>query len=287
MIPYPHIDPIAFSLGPVQVHWYGIMYLVGFAAAWGLWLKRAAKPNSGWNSEQVGDLVFYGAMGVILGGRIGYCLFYNLPFYINHPLHVFYVWDGGMSFHGGLLGVLFACWLFARKTGKTFFQVADFGVPVVPIGLAAGRLGNFINGELWGRVTHVPWAMVYPRAHREDMMYASQHPAWQDVFAKFGGLPRHPSELYEFALEGVVLFLVLWIYSRKPRPTATVTGLFGLGYGVARILVEFFRQPDPQLGFVAFGWVTMGQVLSVPLVVFGAAMIWWGIQHDKKQLGAA
>jgi phosphatidylglycerol:prolipoprotein diacylglycerol transferase len=261
MIAYPHIDPIAFSLGPIKVHWYGIMYLVGFAAAWVLCLKRAAKPSSGWNSDQVGDLIFYGAMGVILGGRIGYCLFYNLPFYLHHPLHVFYVWDGGMSFHGGAAGVLLACWLFARKTGKGYFQVTDFMVPVVPIGLGAGRLGNFINAELWGKPTDVPWAMIFPTDPLQ--------------------LPRHPSELYEFALEGVVLFLVLWIYSRKPRPAATVTGLFGVGYGLARIFVEFYREPDPQLGYLAFGWLTMGQVLSVPLVLAGLGLIWWGVKRHK------
>ncbi len=286
MIAYPQIDPIAFSLGPVQVHWYGIMYLVGFAAGWALLSWRAKKPNSGWDSEQVSDLIFYGAMGVILGGRIGYCLFYNLPFYIDNPLHVFYVWDGGMSFHGGAIGVLVALWLFARKTGKGYFEVTDFGVPIVPIGLGAGRIGNFINGELWGDVTHASWGIIFPRAIREDATYAATHAGWSDIFAKFHGLPRHPSQLYEFALEGVVLFAILWLYSRKPRPAATVTGLFGLGYGVARIFVEFFRQPDAQLGYLAFGWVTMGQVLSVPLVIGGIALIVWGIKKDKRKVAA-
>lgn len=267
MIAYPHIDPIALSLGPLKIHWYGITYLVGFVAAWLLLSWRAKKPNSGWTTEEVSDLIFYGAMGVILGGRIGYCLFYNLPFYATHPLQVFYVWDGGMSFHGGAIGVLFALWLFAKKTGKAYFTVTDFGVPVVPLGLGAGRIGNFINAELWGRPTDVPWAMIFPT----------------DPYQ----LPRHPSQLYEFALEGVVLFLLLWIYSRKPRPAATVTGLFGVGYGLARITVEFFREPDAQLGYLAFGWLTMGQVLSVPLVLAGLGLIWWGLsQHKKKGVAA-
>lgn len=261
MIAYPQIDPVALHLGPLHIHWYGLMYLIGFAGSWWFWQMRAKRPGSGWNAEQVSDLVFYGAMGVILGGRIGYCLFYNLSFYAAHPLHVFYVWDGGMSFHGGALGVLTAIWIFARKTGKTYFQVADFGVPAVPIGLGAGRIGNFINAELWGRPTDVSWAMIFPT----------------DPY----GVPRHPSQLYEFLLEGVVLFLVLWIYSRKPRPVATVTGLFGVGYGLARIIVEFYREPDAQLGYLAFGWLTMGQVLSVPLVLAGLALIVWGVKKNK------
>lgn len=261
MIAYPQIDPVALHLGPLHIHWYGLMYLLGFTGAWWFWQVRAKRAGSGWTAEQVSDLVFYGAMGVILGGRMGYCLFYNLPFYAAHPVHVFYVWDGGMSFHGGALGVLTAIWLFARKTGKTYFQVADFGVPAVPIGLGAGRIGNFINAELWGRQTDVSWAMIFPT----------------DPYQ----VPRHPSQLYEFLLEGVVLFLVLWLYSRKPRPAATVTGLFGVGYGIARIIVEFFREPDPQLGYLAWGWLTMGQVLSLPLVLAGAALIVWGVKKQR------
>lgn len=259
MIAYPVIDPVAAAIGPLKIHWYGLMYLLGFAAAWFLLSRRAAKKGSGWNAEQVSDLIFYGAMGVILGGRLGYCLFYNLPYYASNPLEVFAVWDGGMSFHGGAIGVLLAFWWFAKKTHKTFFQVTDFAVPVVPLGLGAGRIGNFINAELWGAPTDVPWAMVFPTDPLQ--------------------LARHPSQLYEFALEGVVLFLILWIYSRKPRPAATVTGLFGVGYGIARIFIEFFRQPDSQLGYLAFGWLTMGQVLSVPLVLIGAGLIWWGLSR--------
>jgi phosphatidylglycerol---prolipoprotein diacylglyceryl transferase len=254
MIPYPHIDPIAFSVGPVKVHWYGIMYLIGFAAYLGLGTYRARKPQYPLNPEQVSDALFYGALGVVLGGRTGYVLFYNLPFYAAHPLQVFAVWDGGMSFHGGLIGVILAMAWFARRIGLRLFQVTDFVAPMVPIGLACGRIGNFINGELWGKVTTLPWGMVFPKG---------------------GPLPRQPTQLYEFFFEGVVLFSVLWLFSRKPRPMGAVSGLFLLLYGTFRFLVEFVREPDPQLGYVAFGWVTMGQVLSLPMILLGAGLLLW------------
>jgi len=253
MLTYPRIDPIAFQIGPLKVHWYGIMYLVGFSAGWWLGRRRAAKPGSGWTGEQVDDLLFYAALGVVLGGRIGYMLFYDLPVFLHHPLSLFKVWQGGMSFHGGLIGVLIAIALFARRYDKRYFAVVDFVAPLVPIGLFAGRIGNFINGELWGKVSNLPWAMVFPGA---------------------GPLPRQPSQLYEAALEGVTLFIILWVFSRKPRPTMAVSGLFALGYGVFRFLVEFVRVPDPQLGYLAFGWLTMGQVLSAPLIVVGIVLLW-------------
>jgi phosphatidylglycerol---prolipoprotein diacylglyceryl transferase len=243
MLTAPHIDPVALRLGPIQIHWYGLMYLIGFLGAWWLGVYRARRPGSGWKPQEIADLLFYGALGVILGGRIGYVLFYNFGYYLAHPLEVFYIWTGGMSFHGGLLGVITAMWLYGRRTKRSFFGVADFVAPLTPVGLGAGRLGNFINHELWGKVTGVSWGMVFPNA---------------------GPLPRHPSQLYEFSLEGVALFIILWIYARKPRPTGAVSGLFLLCYGVFRFAVEFVREPDPQLGYLAFGWVTMGQVLSLP-----------------------
>lgn len=249
MIAYPQIDPVAFSLGPLKVHWYGLAYLFGIGVAWLLALYRANKPNSGWNSEQIGDLVFYVALGVILGGRLGYMLFYDFGDLVQHPLDVIKVWDGGMSFHGGFLGVLLAMFIYSRRTNRYFMDVMDFIAPFVPVGLGAGRLGNFINGELWGRVTDVPWAMVFPNAPDK--------------------LPRHPSSLYEFMLEGVVFFIIMWTFSSKPRPRMAVSGVFALCYGIFRFIVEFFRQPDPQLGFVAFGWMTRGQELSIPMILFG------------------
>ena len=197
-------------------------------------------------------MIFYCALGVILGGRVGYILFYNLGYYLDHPIEVFYIWSGGMSFHGGMLGVFVALWLYGRKTRRTFLAVGDFTAPLVPLGLGAGRLGNFINNELWGRVTDVPWGMVSPGT---------------------GGEPRHPSQLYEFALEGVALFIILWLYAARPRPTAAVSGVFLLCYRGFRFLVEFFREPDAHLGFIAFDWVTVGHILSLPMIVIGAWML--------------
>ncbi len=260
MLHYPQLDPIAFQLGPVKVHWYGIMYLVGFVCAWLLAIYRAKKPHSGWDKEQVADFIFYAALGVILGGRIGYMLFYDFAGLLLHPLTLFKIWQGGMSFHGGLIGVALASYFFARRYQKNWFDVIDFAAPLVPIGLGAGRIGNFINGELWGRVTDVPWAMVFPHA---------------------GPLPRHPSQLYEFLLEGVLLFLILWLYSSKKRPRFAVSALFLVCYGAFRFAVEFFRQPDPQLGFVAFGWLTMGQLLSLPMILLGLFFFWWAYHKER------
>lgn len=248
MFYYPSdIDPVAFSIGPIKVHWYGLMYLVGFVGAWVLGTYRAKKTDF-LTPEQVTDLIFYGALGVILGGRIGYMLFYDLPDLIHSPLTLFHVWDGGMSFHGGMLGVLTAVYFYSRHLKKSVWDISDFIAPLVPIGLAAGRVGNFINGELWGRVTTMPWGMIYPNA---------------------GPLPRHPSEVYEFLLEGVTLFLIMFFFSRKPRPRFAVSALFLLAYGSFRFFCECFRQPDPQYGYLLWGWVTMGQILSFPMIIIG------------------
>jgi phosphatidylglycerol:prolipoprotein diacylglycerol transferase len=262
MLKYPHFDPIAVQLGPIKIHWYGIMYLVAFGAAWWLGNRRARKPNSGWTSEQISDVVFYGALGTVLGGRIGYTFFYNLPGFLSDPLVIFRVWEGGMSFHGGLLGVLVAMWLFGRKTHKKFFEITDFIAPLVPVGIAAVRFANFINGELWGRVTTSPLGMVFPTG---------------------GPLPRHPSQLYEMFMEGIVLFVIVWFFSAKPRPRMAVSGVFALGYGCFRFLMEFFRQPDEQLGFIAFNWLTMGQLLSIPLILLGILLLFLAYRHKKSQ----
>jgi phosphatidylglycerol:prolipoprotein diacylglycerol transferase len=253
MLTFPQIDPVAVAIGPLKIRWYALTYIVGFAAAWWLGIRRAARPGSGWTKEQVADLITNGMLGAILGGRIGYILFYNFGAFIDNPAMIVRVWEGGMSFHGGFLGVLIAVALFARSTGKSVLEVFDFVAPITPIGLGAGRIGNFINGELWGRATDVPWAMVFP--------------------ADPSQLPRHPSQLYQFFLEGIVLFILLWWYSSRPRPRFAVGGLFLLGYGLQRFVVEFFRQPDAGLGFVMFDWMSRGQQLSLPMIVAGMVVL--------------
>lgn len=253
MFIYPTINPVAFSLGPVQVHWYGLMYLVGFAGAWLLAYWRAQHYQLDWTAEQISDLIFYAALGVILGGRIGYMVFYNTQELIHQPWMLVKIWEGGMSFHGGLLGVMLAILLFARKFKKSILAVGDFVTPLVPLGLAAGRVGNFINGELWGRVTDVPWAMIYPHVDQQ---------------------PRHPSQVYEFGLEGIALFILVWWYAAKPRPEGRVAAVFLIGYSICRLIAECFRQPDAQMGFIAFGWLTMGQILSLPMLLLGL-FLWW------------
>lgn len=253
MLAFPYINPIAFSLGPIQVHWYGLMYLIGFVSAWLLAHWRMKHYKLDWTSEQISDLIFYAAIGVILGGRVGYMLFYNFPELVHDPLSLFKIWQGGMSFHGGLLGVLLALWIFARKFGKSFWEVGDFIAPLVPLGLGAGRIGNFINGELWGRVTDMPWGMVYSHVDSQ---------------------PRHPSELYEFGLEGIGLFILVWCYARKPRPAGRVSAVFLIGYAICRLIAECFREPDQQLGYLAFDWLTMGQILSIPMLLLGF-WLWW------------
>lgn len=262
MLRHPQFDPVAISLGPLKIHWYGLTYLVGFVVGWWLGRIRARKPWSPINEQQMGDMLFYIAIGVILGGRFGYVIFYNFDRFLVDPLWLLRVWEGGMSFHGGLLGVMLAMWWFGRKVGRSFFQIADFVAPLVPVGLGAGRIGNFINGELWGRPTDLSWGMVFPQAP--------------------DALARHPSQLYQFALEGVVLFLALWWFSSRPRPKMAVSGLFLALYGCFRFLVEFVRQPDPQLGYLAFDWLTMGQVLSFPMILAGLALIVIAYRRDTQ-----
>jgi len=267
MLPYPQIAPVALAIGPLKIHWYGLMYLIGIGAAWLILSRRLNRFDPTWTKEQLSDLVFWVAMGVIVGGRLGYVLFYDLSAYIANPLLIFEVWKGGMAFHGGLIGVMLAVWGFGKRNGKSFFQIMDFIAPVVPIGLGAGRIGNFINAELWGKASDVPWAMIFPTDPQQ--------------------LARHPSQLYQFALEGVALFLILWLYSRKPRPTMAVSGMFALFYGIFRFIVEFVRVPDAQLGYLAFGWVTMGQILCIPMIAGGLLLIWWAYNRDPAAQKAA
>jgi phosphatidylglycerol---prolipoprotein diacylglyceryl transferase len=251
MLHYPHINPIAFRIGPISVHWYGIMYLIGFAAAWWLARSRAARPGSTWRAVDVDDFIFYAMLGVILGGRIGYVLFYGLSFWTKDPWYPLKIWEGGMSFHGGLIGVLVALAIFAIRRGRFIGDVFDFTAPLPGIGIFAGRLGNFINGELWGKPTTLPWGF------------------------EVNGVVRHPSQLYEALLEGLVLFAVLWLYTSKPRPRLAPSGLFLVMYGAARSIVEFVRIPDEQIGYLAGGWLTMGMVLSLPMILIGVALIVW------------
>ena len=265
-------DPVALSLGPLQVHWYGLMYLLGFAGAWWLGSRRLAAGRLPVTREAFADLAFYVMLGVILGGRVGYVLFYNLREYLAHPLDILRVWDGGMSFHGGLLGVLLAGWIWTRRQRIHYFDTIDFVAPLVPIGLGLGRHGNFINGGLWGAPTTRPWGMIFPTGPE---LADTSREQLQALYAagQLERFARHPSQLYEFALEGVVMFVGLWAYSRRPRPRYAVSGLFALLYGVFRFAVEFVRVPDAQLGYLAFGWLTMGQVLSLPLVVVGLVLL--------------
>ncbi|MBY6210170.1 prolipoprotein diacylglyceryl transferase [Microbulbifer agarilyticus] len=264
MLTYPEIDPVAVAIGPLKIHWYGLMYLAGFVAAWWLAMRRAQKPWSPVIKSEVEDLILFCAIGVVVGGRLGYMFFYNFSELLAHPLSLFKVWEGGMSFHGGLIGVMLAATIYARKIGTTFPALIDFVAPLVPIGLGLGRLGNFIGQELWGRETDGPWGMVFPRDPEL--------------------LVRHPSQLYQAFLEGLVLFVVLWIYSSKPRPRLAVGGLFILLYGVFRFLVEFVRQPDVGIE-VMFGWMTRGQLLCLPMIAAGILILVWSYRTQPLPAG--
>ena len=257
---HPQFDPVAFHLGPVSVRWYGLMYLAAFVIV--LVLGRYRLRNQPWHGleqRDLDDMLFLGVLGVVLGGRLGYVLFYKPLEYLHDPLRVLFVWEGGMSFHGGFLGVILAMWWFARSRSKHWFAVTDFIAPLCPLGLGAGRLGNFINGELWGRASSVPWAMIFPQAD---------------------SVPRHPSQLYEFALEGILLFAIVWLYSRRWRPLGAVSGVFLIGYGTLRFLVEFTREPDSFLGLLALG-LSMGQWLSLPMVALGIGMLAWAYRRPR------
>ncbi len=262
MIVYPDISPVLLSIGPLQIHWYGVMYLLGFALIWFVANWRARRYQLPWSKDNINDLIFFGAIGVVVGGRLGFMLFYNTAALLSDPLLLFKVWRGGMSFHGGLIGVICALFIFAKKINKSFFEVTDFIAPLVPIGLLCGRLGNFINGELWGRVTDVPWAFV---------------------FRHVDNLPRHPSQLYELALEGILLFTLMWLYSAKARPAKSVSAMFLILYGLFRFIAEFYREPDLGIGFVAFNWLTMGQLLSLPMIVGGLLLLAFSHCSFKKE----
>ncbi len=290
MLVHPQFDPVAVHLGPLAVRWYGLMYLVGFVLFVVLGKVRARQNLlTGWHPRDVDDMLFYGVFGVILGGRLGYILFYKPMYYLAHPAETLALWQGGMSFHGGFLGVLIALLVYARIRNKRWLDVTDFVAPLIPLGLAFGRLGNFINGELWGRVTAAgaPWAVLFPQAADEDKAWMASHtqqaltPGLADVYERTGMLPRHPSQLYEVGLEGVALFVLLWIFARRRRPMGAVSGLFLIGYGTFRLIVEFAREPDNFLGLLAFG-LSMGQWLSLPMIVAGIALMVWAYARARR-----
>ncbi len=260
MLTYHYIDPIALKFGPITIYWYGLMYLIGFLGAFGCCYQSRLAQSTPWKTDEIMDLFFYAAWGVILGGTWGYLLFYDPQMFLQDPLRALRFWEAGRSFHGGLLGVVIALMIFARVHKRALLDIGDFIAPAVPIGLATGRVGNFINGELWGRVTDMPWGIVFPGA---------------------GSLPRHPSQLYEFGTEGVGLFIILYWYTRKPRPRGAASGLFLAGYGVFRFLVEFFREPDADQGYLALGWVTKGQVLSLPMILIGLVILFYAYQNRQ------
>ncbi len=256
---YPEIDPVAFALGPLKIHWYGLTYLGGLGFTWWLALIRSRRFGQ-WQEQQIADLIFYGALGIVLGGRIGYMLFYGWADLADNPLNLFKVWQGGMSFHGGMLGVFIALYIFARKQGRSFFEVTDFVAPFVPVGLGLGRIGNFINAELPGRISDLPWAVVYPG----------------------DTIGRHPSSLYQFGFEGPILFIILYTFSARSRPRMAVSGLFLTCYGLFRVFTEFFREPDAHLGYIAFDRFTMGQLLSLPMALAGIGLLIYAYSRAEK-----
>jgi phosphatidylglycerol:prolipoprotein diacylglycerol transferase len=272
---YPDIDPIIFAVGPLAIRWYGLSYLAGFAVVWWLGKRRAVTHPGGWTAEQVSDLVFYGAMGAVLGGRIGYVLFYNFDVFLGDPLYLFRMWEGGMSFHGGLLGAIIGVGLLARKTRRRWIDVLDFLAPLTPIGLGFGRLANFINGELPGRVTDSAFGFIYPCEAVSGLnpMCVGQ---WENV-------ARHPSPLYQALTEGLLLFIIVWFISAKPKPAGFVAGVFLMGYASFRFCTEFFRSPDAHIGFVAFEWLTMGQLLSIPMLIAGILLTVWSRGQNVAQ----
>lgn len=282
MVIHPQFDPVAIAIGPLAIRWYALSYIAGFVLFTLLGRRKIKQGNTFFTNEMLDDLLFWGVFGVILGGRLGFTLFYQSSYYLSHPMEILKVWNGGMSFHGGFLGVLVVIFLFAKKHKRHFLEIADFITPLAPLGLACGRIGNFINGELWGRVTAPDnwWAIGFPQANHEDIAFANANPEWLEVLTQYGSLPRHPSQLYEMLLEGVTLFIILWTFSKKKRPIGQTSSLFLMGYGAFRFIIEFARQPDDYLGLLTLN-LSMGQWLSLPMIIGGLILFIWTTKKNK------
>ncbi|CAL4324349.1 prolipoprotein diacylglyceryl transferase [Buchnera aphidicola] len=281
-INFPHLNPVIFSIGPISAHWYGFMYLISFIFA--LWYRKKNNINNKLFSKKEEEiLLYYVFLGACIGGRIGYIIFYHFLYFTNHILYIFEIWKGGMSFHGGLIGAIAVIFYFSLKYQKKFLEISDFIVPLIPFGLGAGRLGNFINGELWGRIAlNIPFAMIFPQSRYEDIKLTKIYPQLQSLLHKYGSLPRHPSQLYEFFFEGVILFLIIYLFKKKNRPIGSVSGVFLISYGIFRIIIEFFREPDPQIGLF-YNLITMGQILSAPMVITGLIIIIKSFHNTRKK----
>lgn len=265
---YPVIDKVIVELGPLSIRWYGLMYVLGVAAFYLLGKWRIRRGLANWQVQDLADLVFYGVVGVIVGGRLGFVFFYGMDTFLRDPLMLVRIWEGGMSFHGGLLGVIAACWLFGRKTQRSFLEITDFAAPLAPLGLGLGRIGNFINAELPGRVTELPIGVHFPCDSVRELTLR--------CFGEYEAVTRHVSSLYQAVSDGVVLFLAVWLFAARPRATGAVSAVFLLAYGCLRFSTEFLREPDPGLGFVAFDWLTTGQLLSLPMIALGVCLIYLG-----------
>lgn len=271
----PNFNPVIYTIGSVSFHWYGLMYVLSFIFAMQILKNRKHILNSiFWTDEKIEYLLYLNMLGVLIGGRIGYVIFYQWSFFSKNLLWIFKIWEGGMSFHGGLIGVIISIIWFSYYKKQSFLKISDFIVPIVPIGLGLGRFGNFINGELWGRVTiKIPWAMLFNTALSEDLLWLKNHPEWQSIFNYYGALPRHPSQLYEIFLEGIVLYIIIYVFIQKIRPVGSISGLFLIFYGVFRIIIEYFREPDSHLGLF-YNFITLGQILSFPMIVCGIVMLY-------------
>ncbi|WAI11627.1 MAG: prolipoprotein diacylglyceryl transferase [Buchnera aphidicola (Macrosiphum albifrons)] len=278
---FPNLNPIIFTIGPISAHWYGFMYIISFLFAMWYGKKRSMKNTKKWYKKKTETLLYAIFLGSCIGGRIGYIIFYNFTYFSQNILCVFYIWEGGMSFHGGLIGAIIVMLYFSFKYKKKILEISDFITPLIPFGLGAGRLGNFINSELWGRVSpNFSYAMIFPNSQYQDLETIKKYPQLKPLLDKYGALPRHPSQLYEFFLEGILLFFIIYFFSKKNRPLGSISGLFLICYGIFRILIEFFREPDPQIGLFK-NMITMGQILSFPMIIAGLIIMYQSFYKNR------